>query len=147
MHRSDKNASDLDTLNSIIANRFEVLSEFASHMRRTCNKEVSKFKQKNGDIAISGAALKKWLSFRTARLKDYEQESLKRLIENSAVMRKIENMNNELASLWQDREATVEQLVERLRQWCHKAEESGIDALRRFATELRGFSSIPAAAR
>ena len=146
LHRNDKLSCDLDTLHSIIANRFEVLSEFAVSMRRTCAKEAAEFRRKHGGETVQGSVFKKWLSFRTNSLSESERESLKTLVENSVVMRKIEHMNEELASLWEDREASVEQLVERLRQWCRKAEDSGIDALRRFATELRGFSSVPSAA-
>ena len=48
-------------------------------------------------------------------------------------------MRNELAMLWSDRAATAEQLVERLRDWCHRAEQSGVEGLREFARDLRGY--------
>ncbi len=146
LHRSDKFSSDLDTFHSIIANRFEVVSEFASSMRRTCAREAREFREKHG-VSVQASVIKKWLSHRSHRLTDLERDSLRKMVENSAVLRKIEKMSEELATLWEDRDATVEQLVERMRQWCHKAEESGIEALRNFATEMRGFSSVPAAAR
>ena len=141
LHRSEKPHCDLDTLQSVISNRFEVVAEFAHSVRRTCAQEAAKFRIRGGQM-LQSSAFKKWLSSRSNRLTDIERENLSHLLEKSKVLRKIEDLNTELASLWQDSEATLEQLVVRLRDWCRKAEESGIDSLSKFAYELRGFSSL-----
>ena len=143
LHRHAKPACDLDTLQSIITNRFEVMSEFTESVRSTCLEEGRKFVAKNGGSVLASGVYRKWLSFRSNRLSKGERESLRKLTEHSAVVRKIREMNKELASLWEDRDASMEQLIERLRGWCRKAEGSGIESLRRFAEELRGFSSMP----
>ena len=146
LHRNDKPTCDLDTLHSVIANRFEVLSEYAHSVKRTCAREASELSRRGNFAKVRPDVFKKWLSFRTSRLSESDRESLRELVDNSAIVRRIGDLHAELASLWEDREASVETLLERLREWCRKAEESGIDSLRRFAQELRGFSSAPRAA-
>ncbi len=144
--RSDKPSCDFDTLQSIITNRFEVLGEFTDSVRRTCVREAVRLRRLHGGRAIQAGVFQKWLAFRNTTLSDAEHESLSHLMDRSDLVRRIRDLNTELASLWEDREASVDQLLDRLRAWCREAEESGIESLRRFACELRGFSSKPAAA-
>lgn len=140
--QKDKPICDLDTLHSVIANRFHVLARFADSMRRTCIAEASEFGHKNGNnIVIKPVVFSKWLSLREMRLSEVERDYLKKVIANSAVLKRIGEMRVELVSLWEDKEATSEQLIERMRGWCRQAEESGIEPLKIFACELRGFSS------
>ena len=144
LHRQeDKPVCDLDTLHSIIANRFVVLSEYTHSVRRICKREAAIFCEHHGGKLVQPAVFKKWLSFRTNRLSELEHDALKKLMASSEVLRRIDDLHKELASLWEDGEASVDQLVARLRNWCRKAEESGIESLCNFARDLRGFSSIP----
>ena len=46
-------------------------------------------------------------------------------------------MREELRQLWLNTGRTREQLVTDLQAWCHRAEESGIAALRDFSLKLR----------
>jgi stearoyl-CoA desaturase (delta-9 desaturase) len=55
---------------------------------------------------------------------------------------KLVAMREELRTLWTRSNATADQLVSDLQAWCHKAEGSGIAALRDFSLRLR--STAPA---
>jgi len=46
-------------------------------------------------------------------------------------------MREELRALWSSTNASREQLASDLQGWCHRAEESGIAALRDFSIQLR----------
>ena len=46
-------------------------------------------------------------------------------------------MRDELATIWKRSTASKEQLVRQLEDWCRRAEESGIAALRDFSVKLR----------
>ena len=133
---------DLDTLNAVIANRFEVVARFSDKVRSTFSKEAAKLSGKLGVAVPKSPAIKKWLSFRESRIGTEQREALRMIIDDSETLRRLEKFRHDLAQLWEDREASTEQLIERLREWCHAAEESGINALREFAIELRGFSSV-----
>ena len=46
-------------------------------------------------------------------------------------------MREELRQLWLNRSHTSEQMAADLQAWCHRAEASGISALREFSLKLR----------
>jgi stearoyl-CoA desaturase (Delta-9 desaturase) len=49
-------------------------------------------------------------------------------------------MRDELAAVWQRSTATKEQLVHKLEEWCHRAENSGIAPLQEFSKRLRCYA-------
>ena len=140
----DKPQSDLDILQSIITHRFEVLARFTEKMSRICVKEHSQlFSKRRASVKLPVKAFRHWLSQRAGNLSNAERDAIKYALKESAAVRRISKMQSELISLWEDRDASVDQLIVRLREWCRQAENSGIEALGKFARELRGFSSIP----
>ena len=55
----------------------------------------------------------------------------------SPVLDKMVTMREELRQLWLNTNVSREQLIHDLQAWCHRAEESGIAALREFSMKLR----------
>ena len=53
------------------------------------------------------------------------------------VLDKMVTMREELRQMWMTTSASREQLASDLQAWCHRAEESGITALREFSQTLR----------
>ena len=53
------------------------------------------------------------------------------------VLDKMVTMREELRQMWLTTSASREQLASDLQAWCHRAEESGIAALRDFSVKLR----------
>jgi stearoyl-CoA desaturase (delta-9 desaturase) len=49
-------------------------------------------------------------------------------------------MRRELEQLWTRTNASAEQLLEQLRDWCQRAEASGIQELMRFSRTLRAYA-------
>jgi stearoyl-CoA desaturase (delta-9 desaturase) len=58
----------------------------------------------------------------------------------SKVLATVYAMRQELSTLWQRSTASKEQLVKQLEDWCHRAEASGISALRDFSLQLRSYA-------
>lgn len=50
-------------------------------------------------------------------------------------------MREELTRIWESSSDTSEQLLEQLQQWCHKAQQSGIDSLQQFANRLYRYAA------
>ncbi|MGA8055321.1 MAG: transposase, partial [Burkholderiales bacterium] len=50
------------------------------------------------------------------------------------------SMRQELEALWSRSSASREQLVKQLQDWCQRAEESGVAALRDFSVRLRSYA-------
>ncbi len=139
---ADSRAScDLDTLQSVIANRMEVAARFAKMLNKTCHDELRELQrigsEKAGDLRPK--ALTDWLRGMESRLSASDKQFLREFLNKSGVAAQIGKMRAELTSLWEDKTATAEQLVERLADWCAAAEQSGIRALAEFARDLRGY--------
>ena len=131
-------ACDLDTLQSVIANRLEVMSRFARSVQKTCHQELDRFYHIDiGDITPK--VINNWLFGMERRLSVLDKEAISNLINQSEVVAKIDEMRGRLISLWEDRSVMPERLVERLRKWCVDAEQSDIATLAKFAAELRGY--------
>jgi stearoyl-CoA desaturase (delta-9 desaturase) len=45
-------------------------------------------------------------------------------------------MRSDLSKLWARSTASTDELVEQLRDWCRRAEASGIDPLRQFSRDI-----------
>ena len=131
-------ACDLDTLKSIIANRLEVGARFARMMKKTCHNELA-ILRKNSKNMPTTQALNNWLHGMESRLSNVDQKAIAAMLEDSRILAKVGQMRHELVMLWEDRSLSAEQMVTQLREWCARAEKSGITALENFAHDLRGY--------
>ena len=59
------------------------------------------------------------------------------LINRFPQLRTVWQFRENLRAIWEDRAASNERALERLRAWCHEAEQSGIAGLEEFAARLR----------
>jgi stearoyl-CoA desaturase (delta-9 desaturase) len=137
-----RSSCDLDTLQSIITNRLEVMSRYARSVKKVCHSELEKIRLKEVSPP-SAKVVTDWLQGMEQRVNAIDRQKMEKFIEQSPVARKIFDMRQQLVSLWEDRDVSAERLVERLRQWCKEAEESGIESLRRFSADLRGYRTAP----
>jgi stearoyl-CoA desaturase (delta-9 desaturase) len=130
-----KPVADEKTLEAVIANRYEVMAGYAREMRRTCKAELAQL-QKGGDAAMRKAA-RRWLHRDLERVPAAAQPQLARARADHPVLDKMVTMREELRQMWLNTSQSREQLAADLQAWCHRAEESGIDALRQFSLKLR----------
>jgi stearoyl-CoA desaturase (delta-9 desaturase) len=61
-------------------------------------------------------------------------------LDSSRLARAMRTMRQELAAVWSRPNASKEQLVRELEDWCLRAERSGIEALRAFSRQLRSYA-------
>jgi stearoyl-CoA desaturase (Delta-9 desaturase) len=135
-----KSVADSQTLEAIVANRYEVMAKYAKQLRKACRMEFDDFDQKDTQNAAGRLNLKiatRWLHRDANKIPASAQASLDDLCAQNPRLAKWVAMREELRQLWTSSNATVEQLVMDLQNWCHKAEESGIAALQEFSLKLR----------
>ncbi|MCH9758537.1 MAG: fatty acid desaturase [Proteobacteria bacterium] len=135
---------DLDMLQSIITNRLEVLSRFSASVKKSCHKELQRVARAGNKVPTT-AVVNNWLHGMERRLNSMDKQAIGKLIEDSPRIAKIDELRRELVSLWEDRTVSPEDLVQRLRDWCVKAEKSDIVPLSQFSTDLRGYRTAPVA--
>ncbi len=138
--RQGKTQADLDTLHSVIANRYDVMGKYAKSLRRTWQIELQQLKQA-GDLQKAFLdSSKKLLQREPAKLEAVQKEQLSQLFVHSNVLKTMHEMRIELGKIWERSNFSTEQLLQQLQDWCQRAESSGIEALQEFSFRLRSYA-------
>lgn len=136
LHFSTKQVIDIETLQAVIAHRYDVLARFLKSLQSLVEDECARMKIN----ARESRLLKRLLKKDTANLILPQREVLGSLLARSDHLSKVYAMRTELEALWLRSTATHDQLVEQLRDWVSRAEASGILQLEEFSRRLRQYS-------
>ncbi len=128
--------ADEKTLEALIAHRYEVMAGFARELRRAGKAEIEVLKAKNADASVLRSA-NRWLHRDDDKIPMEARPQLEQARAEHPVLDKMVTMREELRQMWLTTNASREQLAADLQGWCHRAEESGIAALREFSMKLR----------
>ncbi|MES2943772.1 MAG: fatty acid desaturase [Pseudomonadota bacterium] len=128
--------ADEKTLEALIAHRYEVMAGFARELRRASKLELDALKEKKADVSVLRAA-NRWLHRDDDKVPETARLQLAQARAEHPVLDKMVTMREELRQMWMTTSASREQLASDLQAWCHRAEESGIAALREFSLKLR----------
>ena len=140
-----KASADMETLQAVIANRYDVMSRYGKHFKAAWREELAKLKEASAERAHF-KGIKRALNKDASELKDADRARLKQVLDTNAVLAKLYAMRQELMALWERSSASSEQLLQDLQDWCKRAEESGIRALEEFSLRLRSYALVPARA-
>ena len=128
--------ADEKTLEALIAHRYEVMAGFARELRRAGKVEIELLKAKKADVSLLRAA-NRWLHRDDDKVPAAARSKLVQARAEHPVLDKMVTMREELRQMWMSTSASREQLATDLAAWCHRAEASGIAALREFSMKLR----------
>lgn len=137
---SKKAVIDFDTLQSVIANRYDVTAKYARSLKTAWKDELDHLIEK---AKLEGSFLKstkKLLQREPGRLEDGQKQQLSELFAHSKALQTMHEMRIELSAIWERSHSTREQLLQQLQDWCARAEASGVKALRDFALRLRSYA-------
>ncbi|OYT87402.1 MAG: acyl-CoA desaturase [Burkholderiales bacterium PBB6] len=135
-----KPQADAQTLEAVIANRYEVMANYAKELRRACAAEVARLKAQGvatGNAWTDLRLAERWLHRDAEKIPSDVRLRLANAMSNAPTLEKLVAMREELRQLWTRTNVSAEQLVADLQDWCKRAEESGIAALREFSLQLR----------
>jgi len=141
-----KSVCDMETLQAVIANRYDVMARYGKSLKRAWREEVAKVQQQMSSAAEVKAA-RRALHQDAGELQAADRATLDRVLDQNPVLAKLYAMRQELAALWERSTASSEQLLKELQDWCARAEASGIRALEDFSLRLRSYALPVAVAR
>lgn len=133
---------DIETLTAVMQNRMHVLREYT---RKVTLPVFKREKRRHRDDRPLRRA-RRLLIAGPVVLDDAAKARLARLLENNAALRTVHEYRQQLLDLWNQANVSNEGLVRQLKEWCNRAEASGIDALHDFSANLRGYLPQQAAA-
>jgi stearoyl-CoA desaturase (Delta-9 desaturase) len=131
-----KPVADAKTLEALIANRYEIMAGYAHGVQAALQHELDVLKARSADAAVIKAA-NRWLHRDADKVPAAAVPHLEQARAASPTLDKLVVMREELRQLWLNTSHSREQLLADLQAWCHRAEESGIAALRDFSMKLR----------
>jgi stearoyl-CoA desaturase (delta-9 desaturase) len=130
---------DDDTLQAVLRNRFEVMASYARTAERAFRQELVHVKYTSRrEKALLMRGVRHW--FRDdgpAGQAKACQPVPKGLYEHAPTLRVYVELREDLSAIWTRSNLSREQLLCQLQDWCHRAEQSRIDALRQFSLRLR----------
>ena len=135
-----KTQCDLDTLQSVISHRYEVLTKYTHSLKLTLAKEVDHLKEVATHHGVDRLTLNRWVLADSKTLKEDERAKLSLVLSKTTTLDKVYTMREELMSVWQRSTSTKDELVKQLEDWCRRAEESGIVVLQNFSRRLRCYA-------
>lgn len=136
---AQKGAVDFDTLQAVIANRYDVMSNYAKTLKNAWQEEAAHLSGKVQEAQALRRA-RKLLQQEPAKLQDTQKAQLSEVLEHSKVLKTMHDMRTELSAIWARSTASREQLLHQLQDWCARAEASGIQSLRDFSARLRTYA-------
>jgi len=131
-----KNIDDKN-LQAIITHRWDVLAQYSTSLKSTCLAEIKHIADTH---RFTRPDISKWLSFDQKFVSSSDLDRIKQFAEKSATLKTIVKMRDELSEVWVKSSESKEQLVERLEDWCKRAEASGIIGLKEFSHRLRRYA-------
>lgn len=136
----EKLVADFETLQSVIANRYDVMAKYAVSLKQAWQDELAHLKDKAKLESGFLKSSKKLLQREPAKLEAPQKQQLSELFAHSKALQTMHDMRAELAAIWDRSHASREQLLQQLQDWCVRAEASGIKALREFSLRLRSYA-------
>ncbi len=126
---------DDETLQAVITHRYDLLAHYAKSLRAMYGEEIAKLRTRK-----EFGGLKKWIGGDTANVPQELRARLDALLAESSVLATACAMRAELRALWENGSASHEQLVADLRNWCARAEASGIRQLQALSWRLKRYT-------
>ncbi len=130
---------DLDTVKAVVMNRFQVMSHYYKQVIRPMLQQV---------VRQDAASLqdKKLLQQATKLLKREDtllsakaKVHLQHVLDRFETLKQVYHHRQSLQNVWMKTASSQKELIESLQLWCKQAEESGLDVLRQFAVQLKGY--------
>jgi len=135
---------DVQTLQAVIANRYDLLSRYARGLRSTLNEELRRLSLPAAEKQRF-ASLRRWLrKSDVAAIPPAQQQTLRELLGQSGAMRTLVDMRAELATIWERGTVSREQMLANLQDWIVRAEASRIRALQDAALRIRSYAPTAA---
>ena len=136
----NKLEADFDTLQAVIANRYDVMAKYAKSVKAAFREEVEHLKHKAELEARFLKSARKSMQREPGKLLAAQQAQLVELFQHSKALETMHEMRVELSAIWERSHSTRDQLLQQLQDWCARAEASGIKALQDFSMRLRSYA-------
>lgn len=125
---------DSATLQAVITYRYDLLARYGRSLKVVYRDELARLAD-----GAQFKGLKRYLAMDAAAVPQELRVKLDELLGRSGALATAYRMRSELIALWERSNASGEQLVKDLQDWCQRAEASGIRQLEELSLRLRRY--------
>ncbi|MDB5814977.1 MAG: fatty acid desaturase [Rhodocyclales bacterium] len=129
---------DLDMLQNVITHRYDVMTRYVKSLQQVYSEELARLRAAH---AVDPRKLRVALLADAQSLSANARAQLVEALAHSPKLEKLHAMREELSVLWARSSASSEQLLKQLQDWCHRAEESGVQQLRELSLRMRSYAA------
>ena len=133
-----KDRIDMDTLRAVIANRLNVMSNYAREVLLPVLRQ--EYRCRDGACRKHLRRTRRLLVRNPALMDERSRGMLEGVLERFANLRTVYQYRARLQAIWSRSAASHENLLQALQEWCQQAEATGVQALQEFARRLKGYS-------
>lgn len=130
-----KQSLDLDAAKAAVHNRFQIMSAYTKTVIKPAIKEERA--RASDELQRLFNRAKKVLSRDESLLSEKSIKQRDQLLGSHDMLSEIYQKKQELMDIWAKRSKGGEELLNALKQWCHEAEQSGIEYLKEFSEQLK----------
>jgi stearoyl-CoA desaturase (Delta-9 desaturase) len=140
LEATSQTAPDLDELRAVIVNRMHVLRHYTYNVTLPVLRRELESLGENANSLL--AAARRYLSWAPEMLDESSRLKLAELEERHPRFQTVLQFRNELKQLWEGAHTSNERLLAEFREWCTRAEQSGIQGLEEFVEYLKSFRGM-----
>ncbi|HET6655122.1 MAG TPA: fatty acid desaturase [Gammaproteobacteria bacterium] len=129
-------SADLDTVRAVLVNRLHVLRHYSHQVIKPVLEDESRRQPML-------AKARKLLMRDSSLLDEQARKRLSATLRDSRTLRTVYEYRQQLQDLWEGTAHNNEKLLQQFRDWCARAEASGIQSLQEFARQLEGYRTQP----
>ncbi len=126
---------DFETVQAVIANRYDVLAGYGKSLKQMYREALAGAQDRR-----QFKGLKRCLVVEASAVPEELRGSLEQLLKQNSALQTAYAMREDLVALWARSNASREQLIKELQEWCRRAEDSGVRQLQELSLRLRSYS-------
>lgn len=138
---NSKKVVDIETVKAVISNRFQVMAQYYKLVVRPILKVEKQKLEDNREEKRLFAKAGRLLRRQEKLLSPKASACLQTLLSRYENLRLVYAYKQSLQNIWTKTSTSQKELIEALHNWCKQAEESGLEVLHQFATQLK--QSVP----
>jgi stearoyl-CoA desaturase (delta-9 desaturase) len=133
--------ASLDAVRAIMVHRMHVLSHYTNNVTLPVLKRELESLGENANQVVGVA--RRLLSWQPQMLDESSRRRLSEIVDTHPRIKTVLEFRNDLKNLWEGAHTSNERLLADFREWCARAEASGIQGMEDFVAYLRSFREMP----
>jgi stearoyl-CoA desaturase (Delta-9 desaturase) len=135
-----KSVLDNDTLEAVLSNRYEVMASYAKLVNRAYRHELVHGERPRPHRKHFARRARRWFFPQQWSQSGVQRLALPEICAGKPKLRIYLEFRTDLSLIWERSNASRDQLLFQLQDWCRRAEQSGVEALEEFSLRLRQYA-------